>query len=209
MAKIHPNNPVSVATSSDDDGDRTAAAAAAAAMTVWRKSLLFNCKGFTVYDGTGNLLFRVDNYSSSSSSSGEIVLMDAYGKCLVTIKRKRLSIGEKWLIYSGEEAIKPEFSVKKNMSFHQSKVLARVTTSSSSSNPTDRCRHSYSIEGSYSHNQCTIYDDRRRPVGEVERKEAAAGIALGCDVFRLVVQPELDAPLAMAMVIALEQMYGS
>ncbi|KAJ6819076.1 protein LURP-one-related 8-like [Iris pallida] len=161
MAKIHPNYPVIEAPSSG--GDRTEAAVA---MTVWRKSLLFNCKGFTVFDAKGDLLFRVDSYSSSSRN-GEIVLMDAYGKCLFTIKRKRLSIREKWLIYNGEEATKPQFSVKKRMGFLKSKVLARVSSSSR--------RDAYTVEGSYSKNQCTIYDDRHRPVGEVERKEAAAG----------------------------------
>ncbi|KAF3339024.1 NAC domain-containing protein 43-like protein [Carex littledalei] len=53
-------------------------------LTVWRKSLLFNGHGFTVFDPKGNLLFRVDNYASESR--GEIVLMDANSKPLLTIK---------------------------------------------------------------------------------------------------------------------------
>ncbi|MGV7428878.1 LURP-one-related family protein, partial [Mycobacterium kansasii] len=32
------------------------------ALTVWRKSLLLNCTGFTVFDCNGNIVFRVDNY---------------------------------------------------------------------------------------------------------------------------------------------------
>lgn len=60
----------------------------AAVLTVWKKSLLFNCNGFTVYDRSGNLVFRVDNYMTSSGSKGEIVLMDAGGMPLLTIRRK-------------------------------------------------------------------------------------------------------------------------
>jgi hypothetical protein len=60
----------------------------AVVLTVWKKSLLFNCHGFTVYDGRGNLVFRVDNYMATSGNNGEIVLMDAAGKPLLTIRRK-------------------------------------------------------------------------------------------------------------------------
>ena len=59
----------------------------AVALTVWKKSLVLNCNGFTVFDGRGNLVFRVDNYVAANKA-GEIVLMDAIGKCLLTIRRK-------------------------------------------------------------------------------------------------------------------------
>lgn len=67
-------------------GEGGAGADAAAVLTVWKKSLLFNCTGFTVFDGKGNLVFRVDNYVAGNKS--EIVLMDASGKPLLTIRRK-------------------------------------------------------------------------------------------------------------------------
>lgn len=57
-----------------------------AVLTVWKKSLLFNCNGFTVFDGKGDLVFRVDNYMEGNK--GEILLMDATGKPLLTIRRK-------------------------------------------------------------------------------------------------------------------------
>ena len=63
-------------------------AMAETSLTVWRKSLLFNCNGFTVFDCKGNLVFRVDNYSSTSAR--EVLLMDAAGKPLLTIRRKVL-----------------------------------------------------------------------------------------------------------------------
>lgn len=55
-------------------------------LTVWKKSLLFNCEGFTVFDSKGNLVFRVDNYTICKKA--EIVLMDASGHSLLTIRRK-------------------------------------------------------------------------------------------------------------------------
>lgn len=87
MTKIHPNAPVL-------DSPRPAAPgrpsspeeASVEALTVWRRSLLLNGNGFTVFDAKGNLVFRVDNYASGNK--GEIVLMDASGKSLLTIRRK-------------------------------------------------------------------------------------------------------------------------
>lgn len=116
---------------------------------------------------------------------------------------KRLSLGENWLIYNTEETAQPLFSVKKHVTLLPSKGLAHVTP----------CRLqstiAYSIEGSYSQHKYAIYDrSTGRTVAEVRPKEAAVGVTLGGDVFRLAVQSGLDLPLAMTMVIILEQIYG-
>ncbi|KAL3529442.1 hypothetical protein ACH5RR_008764 [Cinchona calisaya] len=85
MTKVYPNAisysvdlPKPLAT---DDGN-----SGSVVLTVWKKSMLFNCDGFTVFDANGNLVFRVDNYMSDGK--GDIVLMDASGKSLLTIRRK-------------------------------------------------------------------------------------------------------------------------
>ncbi|KAL9270186.1 LURP-one-related 8-like protein [Drosera capensis] len=63
-------------------------------LTVWRKSLLFGCEGFTVYDRKGNLVHRVDDYGCGGVGwKGEIVLMDSGGVPLLTIRRKTSSSG--------------------------------------------------------------------------------------------------------------------
>ncbi|KAH0466313.1 hypothetical protein IEQ34_006416 [Dendrobium chrysotoxum] len=200
MTKIYPNSPISssplasICTESEP-----------ASLTVWRKSLLFNCSGFTVFDSNGNLVFRVDNYSSTSRT--EIVLMDAAGKPLFTIRRKKLSIADHWYIYDGEaSAARPRFSVRKHVTLLPSKELAYVNHYGRAGGEEGVI---YGIEGSFSHRSCVVYDDRRRQVAEIRRKEAVAGVAFDGDVFRLVVQPGFDAALAMAVVILLEQMFGS
>ncbi|XP_064939299.1 protein LURP-one-related 8-like [Musa acuminata AAA Group] len=207
MPKVHPNAAAAAAESPTAEAscDGRARAAEATALTVWRKSLLFNGNGFTVFDSKGNLVFRVDNYSSGSSD--EIVLMDAAGKPLLTIRKKKLSLGDHWLVYDGEEAVNPRFAVKKHKGLlHSTKALARVTAPCTSGS---KSRLVYDVEGSYSRRCCVVYDDRRRQLAEIKKKESAQGIALGLDVFRLIVEPELDAAFAMAVVILLEQMFGS
>ncbi|KAK8959690.1 Protein LURP-one-related 8 [Platanthera guangdongensis] len=184
--------------------------AASMLLTVWRKSLLFNCDGFTVFDGKGNLIYRVDNYTKSGNK-GEIVLMDAAGNPLLTIRRKKLSLGEHWQIYNGEEAERPLFSVRKHVRLIQSKCLAHVT-SCRGLPPAIVCDagEGYEVEGSYGQRRCRIYDEKRRTVAEIRRKEAmGGGVAFGLDVFRLIVRPGFDPAVAMAIVMLLEEMFGS
>lgn len=90
MTKVHPNAALALTTptassvmSKTSTGIGTGAPEV---LTVWRKSLLLSCNGFTVFDCKGNLVFRVDNYVAGHR--GEIVLMDASGKPLLTIRRK-------------------------------------------------------------------------------------------------------------------------
>lgn len=228
MTKVYPNANSNASGSSayerlkiEENGRNEAEAV----LTVWKKSLLLNCNGFTVFDGKGNLVFRVDNYMAGNK--GEILLMDAAGKPLFTIRRKRLSLGDNWLVYDGETAVNPRYSVRKHMNILSTKCLARVSSgrnnnvndddgngrgsapSSSSSSSSSSKNVMYEIEGSYTQRCCVVLDKKRRRVAEIKQKEAVGGVAFGVDVFRLIVQPEIDTPLAMAFVILLDQMFGS
>lgn len=184
-------------------------------LTVWKKSLLFNCDGFTVFDNKGNLVFRVDNYSVATKA--DINLMDASGNSLLTIRRKRLSMLDNWLMYKGETGTDPILSVKKHINLLNTKSLAHASASSSSSscsrisaNTNNKSRVVYEIEGSYTRRCCKIYDENKKIVAEIRPKEATiAGVGFGLDVFHLIIHPEIDPAVAMALVILLDQMFRS
>ncbi|OMO89087.1 hypothetical protein COLO4_19957 [Corchorus olitorius] len=206
MTKVYPNAGFSGsdANSAPPPAKLLVADKREAVLTVWKKSLLFNCNGFTVFDGKGDLVFRVDNYMEGNK--GEILLMDATGKPLLTIRRKKISLGDCWLVYEGETLVNPRFCVRKSVNILNSKCLAYV----SNGNSNNRNNIMYEIEGSYSQRCCGVYDDKRRLVAEIKRKEAVGGVAFGTDVFRLVVQPDnIRTDFAMALVILLDQMFGS
>ncbi|CAI9768445.1 unnamed protein product [Fraxinus pennsylvanica] len=191
MTKVHPNATLPEAAPPSSNGSSTV-------LTVWKKSLLFNCDGFTVFDAKGDLVFRVDNYMSHNKA--QIVLMDASGNSLLTIRRKKLS----WLVFDGETATNPRFSVKKNINLLNTKCLVHV------SSPAGKPEAVHVIEGSYVQRCCAMYDKNRRQVAEIKPKEAAVkGVAFGTDVFRLIVEPEFDMAISMAIVIILDQMFGS
>ncbi|XP_076920614.1 protein LURP-one-related 8-like [Bidens hawaiensis] len=169
-------------------------------LTVWKKSLLFNCHGFTVFDSNGNLVYRVDNYAAGTKA--EIVLMDAAGRSLLTVRRKRLSLLDNWQVYDGDTAVNRRFTVTKHVTLLNKKSLAHVSITGSKMK-----KVIYEIEGSYTQRSCVVYDDKRRRVAEIKRKEAVGGVRLGGDVFRLTVQPEIDPTVAMALVVVLNQMF--
>lgn len=183
-----------------------------ALLTAWKKSLLFNCDGFTVFDGNGNLVFRVDNYLAATKA--EIILMDASGNSLLTIRPKRLSLLDNWFIYKGETMVNPVLSVRKHVNLLNTKSLAHatiITNGTNSSSKTDaRTKVIYEIEGSYTRRCCTIYNEKREVVAEIKPKEPTTrGVAFGLDVFRLIVHPEMNSDIAMALIIVLDQMFGS
>lgn len=212
MAKVHPN----VAVPSLEPAEAAAALSTKAAataddqepvtLTVWRKSLLFNCRGFTVFDASGNLVYRVDSYASDSRA--EVVLMDAAGFPVLTVRRKKLIslVGDQWLVYPGEETrLPPLYAVKRTAQYIRGgggKSMAHVRPCSG----VGAAAHGvggYEVEGSYVRRCCAVYDEQQRAVAELQPKEA-----VGPDVFRLVVRPGMEVSLAMAVVLALDQMFG-
>ncbi|KAK8926347.1 Protein LURP-one-related 8 [Platanthera zijinensis] len=201
MPRIHPHYATSESpaplTSIITAGDEPAA------FTVWRKSLLLNCSGFTVYNAEGNLFFRVENYPSSSLN--KIVLMNPIGIPLFTVRRKRFTLMDQWEIYKGAESEKPCFSARKHFALLRSESLAHLTACGVSGGG---IKSKYDVEGSFSKRSCVVYDERRVKAAEIRRKEVVCNKTFNGDVFRLIVQPGFDAALAMAIVIVLEQMTG-
>ncbi|KAK7350345.1 hypothetical protein VNO77_08867 [Canavalia gladiata] len=218
MTKVYPKanrgNVVERTKEPSTNGNRDAVSVV---LTVWKKSLLLNCNGFTVFDDQGNLVFRVDNYIAGNKD--EILLMDAAGKPLLTIRRKRLSFGDTWLVFEGEDSAKLLFTARKQVNIMNTKCLAHILSSSGTANEDASWRKignkikkevAYVMEGSYTQRCCVFYDNNRRKVAEIKRKEAVVGgVAFGSDIFRLIVQPEMDTTLAMAFVILLDHMFGS
>ncbi|AQK57067.1 Protein LURP-one-related 8 [Zea mays] len=207
MAKVHPNAAGSVAAEADGEPSTV--------LTVWRKSLLFNCDGFTVYDASGDLAFRVDCYAGSTRRwrRAGVVLMDASGKPLLTVRRKtRLGLAERWVIYDADAddgttttaRATPLLSVRRRIGACCKTLALAHSAAAGTDDAAAAAALSYVVEGSYGRRACAVREERGGAVvAEVQRKEA-----VGDDVFRLVVAgSRLGAPLSMALVIALDDMF--
>ncbi|GER43191.1 hypothetical protein STAS_20026 [Striga asiatica] len=208
MKKIYPNgngfsrspSPSSSSGCSDDDP--------MVVLTVWKKSLVLNCEGFTVFDANGNLVYRVDNYINSPrrvgvSNFNEIFLMDALGNSILTIRRQRKKLdSSNWFLYDGETTDNPRFTVMKRKSINSSRKWAAHVISNDNNN-----HNNYVIEANRC--CCSVYDEkRRRRVAELKPKETCVkGLAFGADVFQLLLFPDFDPSLAMAIVILLDHIH--
>ncbi|OIT05028.1 PREDICTED: protein LURP-one-related 12-like [Nicotiana attenuata] len=171
-------------------------------LTVLKTSLFFTGDGFTAYDCKGELVFRVDTYGPDSRDLGELVLMDATGRCLLTVRRKRPSLHNRWEGFLGEreEGQKPIFSVRRSSIIGRSSVAVEVY-----SNPMEE----YQIEGSFAQRNCTFLNADKVSVAEIRRKvDACANVVLGKDVFSLSVKPGFDGAFAMGLVLVLDQIQG-
>ena len=82
MAKVYPKRSM-IEGCSDDEGYSSSTREI---FTVWMKSLVINGNGCTVFNSQGDVVFRVDNYQTKSTT--ETLLMNLHGQVLFSIRRK-------------------------------------------------------------------------------------------------------------------------
>jgi uncharacterized protein YxjI len=165
-------------------------------LTVLRTSMFFAGDGFTVYNSTGDVVFRVESYGGDNN---EIVLMDATGRCLLTVRRKVMSLHQRWEGFAGErfEGGKPVFSVRRSSMIGRSSTTVEFYGDS---------EEEYQIEGSFGHRDCRIVNMNKVVVGEIKRKlDISTDIIVGKEAFALSVKPGFDAAFAMGLVVVLDQ----
>ncbi|WCJ40545.1 hypothetical protein M5689_021459 [Euphorbia peplus] len=171
-------------------------------LTVLKTSLFFANDGFTVYDCKGQLVFRVDSYGPDNHDAAELVLMDARGRCLLTVRKKRPSLHHRWEGYLGErsDGQKAVFSVRRSSIIGRCDVAVEVYA-----NPGEE----YQIEGCFANRSCIITNSEKQSVAEIRRKvDASTNVVLGKDVFSLWLKPGFDAAFAMGLVLVLDQING-
>nr|GLL29234.1 protein LURP-one-related 12-like [Ipomoea trifida] len=172
-------------------------------LTVLKTSVFFAGDGFAAYSSDGQLLLRADSYGPDKRHQGELVLMDAAGKCLLTLRRKWPSLHQRWEGFSGErtEGQKPIFSVRWSSIIGRSSVTVEVY-----GDPGEE----YKIEGCFAQRNCTIFNGAgEEPVAEIRRKvDPSANVVLGREVFSLSLKPGFDGAFAMGLVLVLDQIHA-
>ncbi|XP_074270258.1 protein LURP-one-related 12-like [Silene latifolia] len=177
-------------------------------LTVHKKSMFRQGDGFIVYDPNGDIIFRVDLYSPMKPLG--LVLMDTFGKPLLTLLHKRPTLHHRLEGFLGETSDGQQsiLSIWKSMMIGQSKMMVELYHESSPDVPIE-----YQIEGSYNERSCTIFrmqhDTSSVHVAQIKRKvEPTRNMVLSRDVFSLIVQPGVDAAFVMGLVLALDKIDG-
>uniref|UniRef100_A0A6N2KJB0 Protein LURP-one-related 5 n=1 Tax=Salix viminalis TaxID=40686 RepID=A0A6N2KJB0_SALVM len=177
-------------------------------LTVHKTSVFFPGDGFLVYDPNREIILRFDSYGPDSEPKDELVLMDASGKGLLTLHRKKPSLRQRWEGFLGErreDHQEPTFSVCRSSIIARSNLVVEVF-----GDPGEE----YHIRGSYSKRRCAVFNtssenSSKELVAVIKRKvDPTTHVMLGKDVFWLCVRPGFDGAFAMGLVLVLDQMYG-
>ncbi|KZV56050.1 protein LURP-one-related 12-like [Dorcoceras hygrometricum] len=171
-------------------------------LTVRKTSFFFSGDGFAAYDSKGELVFRVDSYGRDATEASELVLMDASGGCILTLRRKRPSLHQRWEGFSGErtEGRDPLFSVRRSSLIWRSSITVEVYSNGG---------EEYQIEGSFACRSCNVLNAEKEAVAKIRRKvDASTNMLLGKDVFLLSMKPGFGGAFAMALVLVLDQIGG-
>ncbi|KAF0907676.1 hypothetical protein E2562_020448 [Oryza meyeriana var. granulata] len=176
------------------------------------KSLVLNGRGCTVYDSTGSIVYRVDNYGSRCSDN--VYLMDLGGRIVLNILKKKLAFG-KWEGYKWSGGKRQQeaagvgawFTVTRPCSsilFQRSRRQSSCEFRSDDDGRAMRYKMDDGCRCCCAGKQpcCRIVDDATGAVvAEVKGKLTAGGVALGDDVLTLTVEPNVDHKLIMGMVL--------
>ncbi|KAL1830092.1 hypothetical protein ACET3Z_008504 [Daucus carota] len=151
------------------------------------KSLVANGNGFTVYDSSGGVVYRMDNYSKKSCR--HVYLMDLHGNVLFSMFQKKLFGFGQWNGYNndaGEKSEKPWFEVKNCRKFLKRRGKEyHVAMGCDNTN-------FYKIKGIEGKSEFIISDRQGRVVAEATQKQSASGVVLGQDVLSLKLEAHVD-----------------
>ncbi|PNT72940.1 protein LURP-one-related 5 [Brachypodium distachyon] len=169
--------------------------------------------GFAAYDHrTGGLAFRADTYGrghgGGAASAGELALLGPAGEPLLTARRRRPSLHQRWEGFLGAraEGQKPLFSARRSSILGGAARGAVVEVLPSSAE--------LRVEGSFARRCCRVVakgedGGEDTVVAEIRRKvDETARVVMGRDVFVLRVSPGFDAAFAMGIVLVLDQIAG-
>lgn len=198
MAKVHPH--LSSSPSPSLSPSRSCSSEETENFTVWMKSLVLNGNGCTIYDATGNIVYRIDNYDTKCSS--QVFLMDLKGKVLSTLIRKKLRVNEQWICYKNDSVKneKPWFQVKKiAKAFDKGdRFSCQVTIEGTDESQAFSC---FRIQGCNQKSEFKIIRGDGLVVAQVKRKQSTSGVMLGDDVLSLEVKPNMDNSFIVSLVV--------
>ncbi|GLJ13712.1 hypothetical protein SUGI_0218800 [Cryptomeria japonica] len=174
--------------------------------TVWKKALLFRGTGFTVFDSSGNLSLRVEDYTPTIKH--QLLLMDASGNPIFLLRRKVMSLHHRWegfFLYNegnggGSEKLRL-------FTINRSSIMSATTSVdvflSSSYTKCLRGQCDYHIEGSFRKRTCAIYNRSRIMVAQVRRKESCE-MLMEKDVFSVEIYRGFDPALIISWIVVVD-----
>lgn len=197
-------------------------------LTVRKTTLFTPGDGLEAYDHrTGALAFRVETYGrggvcGGGAAAGDLALLGAGGEPVLTVRRRRPSLHNRWEGFLGDGAApgqKPLFSARRSSILGAGAVLVDLHAPGAGE---------FRVDGSFPRRCCRVLasagawgaaaggggggeedEEQDVVVAEVRRKvDEAAHVVMGRDVFVLWVRAGFDAAFAMGVVLVLDRIAG-
>lgn len=203
-------------------------------LTVRKTTLFTPGDGLEAYDHrTGALAFRVETYGrggacGGGAARGDLALLGAQGEPVLTVRRRRPSLHNRWDGFLGDGAAhgqkKPVFSARRSSILGAGTGAAAVLVDLLAPGAAGEFR----VDGSFPRRCCRVVASARAwaapvakeeeeeedadanvVVAEVRRKvDEDAHVMMGRDVFVLWVRAGFDAAFAMGIVLVLDRITG-
>ncbi|KAI3950686.1 hypothetical protein MKX01_006818 [Papaver californicum] len=202
MSKVYPQEDICLSSSLSTTCSSYTTSSKREVFTIWMKSLVMQGNGCTVYDSTGQVVYRIDNYDNKNCN--EVHLMDLKGKVLFTILKKRLRLFGLWEGYKSSNGSKgkPWFQAKKNLNSNMNMEVDVMVVKKESNDIGANCYRMEKLKGSSSKLACRIMDVQTgRVIAELKQKQSSGGVLLGDDVMGLVVEPNVDHSFIMGLIV--------
>ncbi|KAF8715841.1 hypothetical protein HU200_026794 [Digitaria exilis] len=198
-------------------------------LTVRKTTLFTPGDGLEAYDHrTGALAFRVETYGrggvcGGGAAAGDLALLGAEGEPVLTVRRRRPSLHNRWDGFLGDGAAhghtKPLFSARRSSILGAGTGAAAVLVDLLAPGATGE----FHVDGSFPRRCCRIVasskawgggadggEEEDVVVAEVRRKvDEDAHVVMGRDVFVLWVRAGFDAAFAMGIVLVLDRISGN
>ncbi|CAL4894377.1 unnamed protein product [Urochloa decumbens] len=201
-------------------------------LTVRKTTLFTPGDGLEAYDHrTGALAFRVETYGrggvcGGGAAAGDLALLDAEGEPVLTVRRRRPSLHNRWDGFLGDgdgggggHHQKPLFSARRSSILGAGTGASGVLVDLLAPGATGE----FHVDGSFPRRCCRVVasakasaaangkgeEEEEVVVAEVRRKvDEDAHVVMGRDVFVLWVRAGFDAAFAMGIVLVLDRITG-
>ncbi|KAI3891787.1 hypothetical protein MKX03_020925 [Papaver bracteatum] len=153
-----------------------------------------------VFDINGNNIFKV---KTNGHFSSRLILVDAAGVPVVSLKPVKFSFHQRWKVYRGDSSEPRDllFTVKKSQ-YLQFKIQLDVFLASNSAE--DIC--DFKMKQTYNEKSCVIYrGNSENIIAEMHKNKAVRDKVRGKDTFSVTVSPNVDYAFVIAMVAVLNE----
>ncbi|XP_012569043.1 protein LURP-one-related 10-like [Cicer arietinum] len=170
-------------------------------LAVVKKVMTISDGNFAVTDVNGNIVFKVKG--SLLTLRDRRVLVDAAGYPIVTLRRKIVTMHDRWEAYRGESTNAKDliFTLKRSSLIQFKTKLDVFLASNTKENVCD-----FKVKGSWFERSCIVYaGESNNVVAQMHKKHTVKSLLIGKDHFMVTVYPNVDYAFIVALIVILDE----